>query len=144
MIPFDFRKIETAEFAISYDDLDAWKEIETDLSFGFAANHNHHTIVVATILKVLKKGSKDTVFNMRCHHYFEFDGEFWADRFSGNKLVLEKDYLINITMISLGVFRGMLHSKSINTPLSGFILPFVNLHETILEDHTFDFTPESQ
>jgi hypothetical protein len=77
-----------------------------------------------------------------CH--FTIEENSWTSfiQNENKKLVVPKEFLAHLAMITTGTTRGVLFAKTEATPFSKFIVPTLNVAEMIKEDASFDMVFE--
>ncbi|MPN63841.1 hypothetical protein SDC9_211608 [bioreactor metagenome] len=58
---------------------------------------------------------------------------------SNNVLLVPKNFMQHLAVITIGTARGILHAKTENTPFNQYVLPTINVSEMIKDDVTFEF-----
>lgn len=71
-----------------------------------------------------------------CH--FKIEETAWNDFVQENKLLVPKDFLAHLAMITTGTARGVLFAKTEGTFFSKFIIPPINVARLIKEDALFE------
>lgn len=94
---------------------------------------------VACVLEINIKVEGEIIIILKVRMEFEIDNEPWesllkTDRESIN---LPKRLLLHLATLTVGTMRGVLHTKTENTPYNQFLLPTVNLEELITGDQEF-------
>ena len=71
-----------------------------------------------------------------CH--FKIEDASWNSFIKKNKLIVPKQFLAHLAMLTTGTSRGVLFAKTEATQFSKFIVPTLNVTEMIKEDASFD------
>ena len=72
---------------------------------------------------------------LKLSSFFEIEPEPFKDFYnSKGDFVISKDFLRHMATISVGTARGVILTKSENTPIANIILPTINLMEAIKDD----------
>lgn len=66
--------------------------------------------------------------------------ESWEKIKKKNRITFPKDFLTHCAALSIGTMRGILYEKvsKMNSPISQFILPLIDISDAIEEDVTVD------
>jgi len=77
-----------------------------------------------------------------CH--FKMEESSWNNFIQAkkNKLIVPKDFLAHLAMITTGTTRGVLFAKTESTLFSKFIVPTLNIAEMITEEASFELVNE--
>ncbi len=121
-ILFKFVKMDLVQFATFTD---GWQHEETEMKifnrFQFAYNFEQHLLLCKTIVelsnqeRILLKAELDCIFN--------FDPDSASHIETANDATIPQGLLAQFASLSYGSLRGIIHIKTIGTPLSPFILP---------------------
>ncbi|MFV1977501.1 MAG: hypothetical protein ACC651_17300, partial [Candidatus Scalindua sp.] len=71
-----------------------------------------------------------------CH--FEISPESWSSFLNEEKIIFPKNFLTHLTLLSIGIARGVLHSKTDGTEFNKYILPTLNISQMLNEDVEFN------
>nr|DAC76034.1 TPA_exp: hypothetical protein [Elizabethkingia anophelis]DAC76097.1 TPA_exp: hypothetical protein [Elizabethkingia anophelis] len=69
---------------------------------------------------------------------FEVKPDDWQNFRNKNKIIIPKDLLAHLAMISVGTTRGVLHSKTEKTDYQLFTLPLIDVVDLIKEDEVVE------
>lgn len=136
-IGFALKKITTEQFAIIES---AYKEGDlVDLKAGlrFGINFEHNIISVVFSTNLFQEKSPFLIIEVGCH--FNITTEAWNSFYNESKteLIIPKGFIGHLVMLTIGTTRGVLHSKTENTPLNSFLLPTLNVNELVKKDVVF-------
>lgn len=139
-VGFALQGIKTEQFAIIEENYAPKKEIglRTDLQFKLDSESKQ----IGTFLTFDFLQGKKVFIKIQVSCHFKIEDESWHSYVETNKLILPKDFLAHLAMITLGTTRGVLFAKSEGTPFSKYIVPTFNVADMIAEDATFDLAPE--
>lgn len=142
MIRFRMIKINVDQFAILADALPTG-EMSYSVSVGFkfatGARRIACEFAVSFDEKVCDNDQKAIlVLKETCE--FDIHPDDWDSLISDNKLTVTPPDLCMLANQTVGVARGLLYSKTENTPFTQFILPPINLMKLVTDDITVDFT----
>lgn len=142
-IGFSLRKVTTEQFAIIESSFEDDKPI--DLQAGLRFGINNESKVISTIFStnLLQAKTPFLILEVGCH--FSITKDAW-DSFlnvDNSKIVIPKGFLSHLVMLTIGTTRGVLHSKTENTPFNKFLLPTMNVNELVKEEVVFEVDMES-
>lgn len=136
-IGFALKKITTEQFAIIES---AYKEgdlvdLKAGLRFGINFENNIISVVFSTSL--IQEKSPFLIIEVGCH--FNITTEAWSSFYNESKteLIVPKGFIGHLVMLTIGTARGVLHSKTENTPFNSFLLPTLNVNELVKKDVVF-------
>lgn len=133
-VNFSLFRIRTTQFAI-FDECfvkDQEIEIVSSVSFGIGAANR----IVASSGSFQFEINQKPFIKLEVACEFIIDEESW-DIFSQPEkgvIVFPKGLMTHITTIMVGTARGVLHTKTENTPFNPFVLPTINVTEMVLDD----------
>jgi hypothetical protein len=70
-------------------------------------------------------------------NHFVIEENKWNEFKIENKIIIPKDFISHLAMISIGSMRGVLVAKTENTSLSKLILPTLNVQKMFQKDVEF-------
>jgi hypothetical protein len=138
-IGFALRKINTDEFATVERDISEGDEVDVQLNVnsGFGINEGNKFIACFINLQFELDNIPIIILKINCE--FAIEEGAWVSFISKKgKIKFNKKFLQHLAVITVGTARGILHSKTENTPNNNFFLPTINVSEIILEDESFD------
>lgn len=71
-----------------------------------------------------------------CH--FEISADAWSKFLTESKIVLPKDFMTHIAILTIGTARGVLHSRTEGTQFNQYILPTLDIRGLISKDVEFE------
>ncbi len=130
-INFGLSKVSTEQFAIISEVPKDEKDIKLNTNYKFTANTQHRAI--ATLLKITFYNNDSPLLLLETGCHFVIEEKSWDGLFDEeNKVVtLPKGFASHLAMISMGTTRGILHSKTENTPYNKYMLPLMNVSNMI-------------
>jgi hypothetical protein len=135
-IPFKLEGIHTMQFAqFEKTEIDTSNlTIETSLSFSLDIDQN--TVSVASKFSFETLGKPLILIQMGCNFLFEKESmkNFYT---SDNEVVIPKDLMGHLSVITVGTTRGALHAKTEGSSLNRYFIPTINVTELIPEDVRF-------
>jgi hypothetical protein len=141
-LPIDFKLlgIKIEQFAVIEENYSSKKEVKLLTQLQFKLNEGDKQIGVFLGFEFLQPKKIFIKLLVSCH--FTIQENSWNNFLdkTKNKIVIPKNFLSHITMITTGTSRGVLFAKTENTILSKFIIPTLNVNEMIDSDITFEIT----
>jgi hypothetical protein len=133
-IGFSLQKVTTEQFAILDDSYKEGEEIQLGTNLKFGINEEKHLIVVILSVQFLQKDKPFLKLDAACH--FNISVTSWEQFLDNNKkeIVLPNGFIGHLVMLTIGTTRGILHSKTENTPFNKFLLPTINVNDIIKSD----------
>lgn len=135
-IGFKLKKINTDQFAYiddAYDDENDEFNLETNISFGIDPSNS----AIKASVKIQFEQNEKTFLIIEASCEFDIDQKMWKDFTDEKKVKIPKGFMAHLAVITVGTTRGILHSKTENTPYNEFILPTLNVADMIKEDVEF-------
>lgn len=135
-VGFSLAKINTIQFAIIEDSFKEGIPINLDLNIKFGLNVEHKVLSVFFTFKLLQ--DKNPFLIIEIGDYFNIDGDSWSKFIDekNNTITFPKGFASHLVLLTIGTTRGVLHSKTENTPFNKFLLPTINVNEFIKSDVT--------
>jgi hypothetical protein len=139
-VGFVINGIKTEQFAIFEENFTSKKEacLETELQFKLDQSNKQ----MAVFLEFEFIQGKKVFLKVQVSCHFKIDEGYWNLFIQENKLIVSKDFLAHLVMISIGTSRGVLFAKTEATQFSKYIIPSINVAEMIKEDASFDMVVE--
>ncbi len=133
---FAFVNIKTSQFAIIEEAYRKTGEISIKADNRYGVSVEKRQIVVNLWFRFYKKESPFISLEVSC--YFEIDKKGWKQLQpdSGN-IILPKNLLSHLTVLTVGTSRGILHSKTEGTRFNKYILPTINVNQIVDKDVLF-------
>lgn len=134
IIRFNLQKINTEQFASSGDIPPSDAKISFNTNLEFKSSSVNRIIVVFTKFNFEYEGKPFLIVEGSCQ--FNIHPEDWQtfEKKENDTIVIPKGLLTHLAMLTVGTTRGILHSKTENTPYNRFFIPPVNLNIIIKED----------
>lgn len=131
---FALRKIFTEQFAIIEDAYKENEELQLSLAFKFGASSTERTITVISVFKFEVDKLPFLIIEAGC--LFQISPDSWNELLqeTGKKIVMPNGFINHLTTLTVGTTRGILHSKTENTPFNRFFIPTINVREQIKGD----------
>lgn len=134
---FTINRIITEQFAVFPEHLDLNQEVQVAHSFNFSLNPLNQQVGVYTAFDFKQRELIVMKVVVSCH--FGVWDDTWNSFIHGNSVHLPIDFATNLFSITAGTARGVLSSKTENTPLSKFILPLLDVHRIITNEIIFTY-----
>ena len=129
-IQYRFRKIDVAQFAMfleNYTEQIQDVSFKTDTQFSFDKSQN----VLCSRIDVAMFKDEQPLLKIEVCCYFEITAESIENLRQDEQYVFAPAVLIQFASLCYGTLRGVMHAKTLNTPLNGFILPPIYFEEVI-------------
>ena len=133
-ISFKLHSIKTEQFAIIediYNEADS-VQLESNYRYGSVAAEK----LIAVLVNYKFKTPKGVFLTIEVSCMFGIKPDSWDSIYIVEKseLILPKAIATHLLVLVIGTARGVLHAKTENTPYNRFILPTLNVSESIKED----------
>lgn len=135
-VGFILRGIRTEQFATFPECLNIQKEAQVGHSFQFMLNTQIQQVGIFTTFEFKQNHNMVMKIVVSCH--FGIEPNVWNSFIEGNHVCLPHDFVLNLTVITVGAARGILASKTEHTPFSNYLLPLLDITNIITSDIWFD------
>ncbi|MDT8413099.1 MAG: hypothetical protein RQ875_11585 [Vicingaceae bacterium] len=138
-VGFALRKINTEEFATIEQDIAEEKEVEIQLNISSGFGINEESKLIACFLNLQFELDEAPFMILKLNCEFEIEEVAW-EKFvikKANKIKFPKGFLQHLAVLTVGTARGILHTKTENTPYNKYYLPTINVVEMITGDEEF-------
>lgn len=136
VVEFSIAKVTTEQFAIIDKSFDEKEPINLNTNLRFAIDREERLIAIFTLFKFEQKASPFLMVEVCCQ--FLINVESWGAFIKEEgKIVIPKEFMTHLGMITVGTARGVLHTKTEGTKFNEFVLPTINVNELIKEDVAF-------
>lgn len=134
-IQFNIKSIKTEQFALFEENhLDKGKiNLETNLSYGL---NTQEMVLLISIKFTFEMKKPFMTIQVNCS--FAIEKASFENMIKDDKLIVSKDFIAHMSMISVGTSRGILHTKTEGTIFNRYILPTINVAQMVPEDAVFD------
>jgi len=141
-IQFALQGIKTEQFATFEEDFNPKKQIDIAVGLEFKLKHSSQLVGVFLSLHFEQSKKKILMLLVSCH--FRIEDKSWENLIDKEKsiVVLPKDFVSHISMLTVGTARGLMFAKTEGTFCSQFIVPLINVSEMITKDATFEIKSE--
>ncbi|KXO01101.1 hypothetical protein LS48_01085 [Aequorivita aquimaris] len=143
-IGFSLKKITTEQFAIIESSYIEGEVVELKAGLRFGINFENHIISVVFSTNLIQEKSPFLIIEVGCH--FNISKDAWESFYNESKteLIVPKGFIGHLVMLTIGTTRGVLHSKTENTPFNSFLLPTLNVMELVKKDVVFKVEGEKK
>lgn len=138
-IGFVLANIITEEFATTDKVFDANSNEELKVNFGISFGLNQKEKFLACFVELQYYLGEDLILILKLTTEFKIEPKSWRELkdLKTRKIKFPKEFLRHLGTISVGTTRGVLHTKTENTPYNSIILPLINLTGIIKRDEEF-------
>ncbi len=131
-LQFQLVKIDTPQFAI-INDGEFNNPLQIDFEINFAIDNNLSAI--KNTLKVVYMNANEPVMQLVIDCCYAISPDSWKEITASDKsIVAPAGFLQHLTALTIGVTRGVLHSKTEGTNLNKFSLPLIDISEIVKND----------
>lgn len=137
-VKFGLRKINTLEFAtIKEPDASEHENMELKANVTYGMDKNLRFIGTSIKLQFEANNSPFIILNVSCE--FEIEEDTWNQSIdnASNSISFSRNFLLHLVSITVGTARGILYTKTENTPFNKYILPTIDINGLVEEDQTF-------
>ena len=139
-VGFVLQGIKTEQFAIFEENYASKKETGLSTELQFKLDQQNKQIGVFLESEFIQGKKVFLKIQVSCH--FKIEMTSWDTFIQENKLIIPKEFLAHLAMITTGTARGVLFAKTEATPFIKFILPTLNVAEMVKEDASFEMSNE--
>lgn len=121
-VQYRFRKIDVPQFATFLENyLEQTEEVSfrTDTQFSYDKDQN----VLSSRIEVTMFKDDKPLLKIAIICYFEIMADSLENIRQENQYVFDSALLVQFASLGYGTLRGVIHEKTMNTPLNSFILP---------------------
>lgn len=141
-IGFSLKRITTEQFAIIESAFTDGKLVDLKAGLRFGINFENKIISIVFSTNLIQDKSPFLIIEVGCH--FNIKLEAWNSFYNKNKteMIVPRGFIGHLVMLTIGTTRGVLHSKTENTPFNNFLLPTLNVSEMVKKDVAFNVVPD--
>lgn len=139
-VGFALQGIKTEQFAILEENYAPKKDVGLGTGLQFKVDSENKQIGVFLSFEFIQGKKVFLKIQVSCH--FKIEETAWASFRKEDKLIVPKEFLAHLAMITTGTTRGVLFAKTEGTAFSKYIIPTINVAEMIKEDASFEITSE--
>ena len=137
-VNFALLGIKTEQFAIIDENYNSRKATDFGTKLEFKLDEINKQIGIFFDVEFVQGKKVFIKIIVSCH--FMIDEESWKKMESSKdfKIIISRDFLTHICMITVGTARGVLFAKTEGTEFSNYIIPTIDLTLMITEDAVFE------
>ncbi len=137
-IPFSLQGIQTEQFAVFEEHYDAKAKVALSHTIQFRLEEIPKQVIVSIAFQFVQR--KQTFLKIQVSCVFKIQDAAWGLLLEAHprEVRLPRTLIAHLALLTVGTTRGILFAKTEATPFSKFILPTLNLAETIQEDAVFE------
>jgi hypothetical protein len=137
-IPFSLQGIKTEQFAVFEEHYNPKAKVGFSNTIQFCVEAIQKQVFVSMAFQFAQQ--KRTFLKIEVSCVFKIQDAAWSLLLEAHprEVRLPRTLMAQLAMVSVGTTRGILFAKTEATPFSKFILPTLNLAETIKEDAVFE------
>ncbi len=135
---FKLVKINTEQFATLENNFEANQSVQLSVSMEFVASEKYRIIGSTSHFQFLMKGNPFMIIGVKNDYLIDEDS--WAG-FINNEaktITLPRELMVHLAALTVGTTRGVLHTKTENTPYNRYFLPTINVRDFIPDDITIN------
>lgn len=135
-ISFRLLNIVTEQFAtFEVENVPDNNDLKSELQFSI--NPDNRVVACKMNFQFLYANQPIVVLTVVCN--FDVEETSWNENvLSAKKITLPKHFLEHLCVITVGTSRGILHTKTENTPFNRFIIPTLNVSNLVAKDVVFE------
>lgn len=138
-IQFQLVKIDTPQFAI-INDSEFNNPLQIDFEINFAIDN--YLSAIKNTLKVVYINANEPVMQLAIECYYTILPDSWKEITAPDKsIVAPAGFLQHLTALTIGITRGVLHTKTEGTNLNKFVLPLIDISEIVKNDMVMSAPP---
>lgn len=135
-IAFRIHRIETLQFAILIDTIDS-EELTISSGFGFGIDPDD--CLLRSTFKYEFQSEQKPALILEVAVDFAIEPESFSQNLKNEaNYIIPKHMANHLAMITVGTARGILHEKTNGTDLNKYLIPTIDITESIREDVVFD------
>lgn len=132
---YELKSISTVQYAFLEDVYDPAPAsmLSIDPTIAFEKNIRLFTVSVGVQLRIWQHDNNPFLV-LEITNDFGFSPDDWAKMDAETGFILPRELAIILGLQVIATARGILHAKLEDTPISKFILPFINVREVFRDD----------
>ncbi|TQD40291.1 hypothetical protein [Haloflavibacter putidus] len=137
-IGFSLKKITTEQFAIIESAFKEGEDVQFSVNAKYGINEEDKMVAVLVSPAFYQNEKAFLVLEMACH--FKIVDDTWESfkNKDKTKLSIPVGFIRHLIMLTIGTARGVLHSKTENTPFNDFLMPTINVTEIVKSGVAFN------
>lgn len=143
-IGFSLEKITSEHFTIAEDAYRTEKRTKMQIDFEYSADYQSYTVSVYVGIRFFQDSSSFLTLKTGCHFTITESARaaFLSD--DNNRLILPRNFIRHLLMLSIGTTRGVLHAKTEQTGLNHILLPAIDVNDIIDGDVILAFADKPE
>jgi hypothetical protein len=131
-IEYRLAKLDINKFDIHPENLkDGEAAFQTEVQFAYS--NTQHSVRCRLRVNLVQEGTPLMESEVDCH--FELNLDSVNKMRQDENVVIPAPILIQFASLCYGTMRGIIHTKTMETPINRFILPPIYFHEIIKQDY---------
>ncbi|UOB17875.1 hypothetical protein [Abyssalbus ytuae] len=137
-IGFSLKKVTTEQFAIIESAFNEGEDVQFSVNAKYGINEKDKMVAVFVSPAFYQNKKPFLVLEIACH--FKIDDDAWESfkNKENTKLTIPVGFIRHLIMLTVGTGRGVLHSKTENTPFNDFLMPTINVTEIVKSGVAFN------
>ncbi|REG87870.1 hypothetical protein [Winogradskyella sediminis] len=137
-IGFSLKKITTEQFAIIESAFKEGEDVQFSVNAKYGINEKDKMVAVFVSPAFYQDKKAFLVLEIACH--FKIVDDAWESfkNKDKTKLTIPVDFMRHLIMLTIGTARGVLHSRTENTPFNNFLMPTINVTEIVKSGVAFN------
>ncbi len=142
-IGFTFFKIITEQFAILEEAVNMNEQLGLSTQLRFGINKTNKVLAIYCRFRFSTKENPFLI--LETSSQFKIEDESWKRLVGKNEKNIEfpRNFVVHLSMLSVGAARGILHAKTENTIFNHIVLPTINVDQLIRSDILLDLREEA-
>ncbi|RSK40405.1 hypothetical protein [Mangrovimonas spongiae] len=130
-IGFSLKKITTEQFAIIESAFKEGEDVQFSVNAKYGINEKDKMVAVFVSPAFYQDKKAFLVLEIACH--FKIVDDAWESfkNKDKTKLTIPVGFIRHLIMLTIGTARGVLHSRTENTPFNDFLMPTINVTEIV-------------
>nr|NQU91572.1 hypothetical protein [Bacteroidota bacterium] len=139
-LSFQLASISTEQFAMLADSVMDPNDVRIGTHLRYGSHNVEKIISIFTLFKFESKEKPFIQIEVGCH--FRIEDKSWDTMYNDQKkqLVAPKGFMLQLSVLTVGTCRGVLHAKTEGTPLNKYFLPTLDISPMVNEDVKMDFS----
>ncbi|RYM33309.1 hypothetical protein ERX46_10215 [Brumimicrobium glaciale] len=143
-VDFALQGIKTEQFAIFEDNYMSKKESSLGTELKLKLDQKSKQLGVFIGFEFTQGKKVFLKIEVSCHFKIAEKSWNYFIQKQDDSLIIPKDFLAHLVMMTIGTTRGVLFTKTESTVFSTFIVPAINVTDMIKEDASFDIISDSE
>lgn len=132
---YKIKNFDLPQFVMDLDTYDEKQDVDGRIQSSFAYNDNWHMLRGTVIVNFFQK--ENPILTMQIVTYIELEERSANSLKTDDSIRIPKKLLHQSASFGYGALRGIMYIKTMNTPMSGLILPPFDIGSVIKDDLVF-------